>query len=52
MGANDLLTIEEIKKVRDDIDEVIQVLYNRLDRSAEDEVFPICEQYNLGVLAY
>lgn len=30
---------------------VIQVVYNRLDRTPEEEVFPICEKENLGVLA-
>lgn len=31
--------------------EVIQVVYNRLDRKPEDQVFPSCEKQNLGVLA-
>lgn len=30
---------------------VIQVVYNRLDRVPEKEVFPSCERQNLGVLA-
>ncbi len=30
---------------------VIQVVYNRLDRKPEEEIFPICEEQNLGVLA-
>ena len=30
---------------------VIQVLYNRLERIAEEEVFPVCKRDNLGVLA-
>lgn len=30
---------------------VIQVVYNRLERKAEGEVFPICKRDNLGVLA-
>ena len=35
-----------------DIDaEAIQVVYNRLDRAPEEEVFPICREHNLGVLA-
>jgi aryl-alcohol dehydrogenase-like predicted oxidoreductase len=29
----------------------IQVVYNRLDRTPEDEVFPSCQEQNLGVLA-
>ncbi len=31
--------------------EVIQVVYNRLDRVPEEEVLPSCEKQNLGVLA-
>lgn len=31
--------------------EVIQVVYNRLDRGAEGSVFPLCQKHNLGVLA-
>lgn len=31
--------------------EVIQVVYNRLDRKPEERVFPSCEAQNLGVLA-
>ncbi|MFC0471529.1 aldo/keto reductase [Halalkalibacter kiskunsagensis] len=30
---------------------VIQVVYNRLDRTPEEQVFPSCERQNLGVLA-
>ncbi|MFB4164328.1 aldo/keto reductase [Alteribacillus sp. JSM 102045] len=31
--------------------ETIQVVYNRLDRTPEEEVFAYCEEQNLGVLA-
>lgn len=31
--------------------ETVQVVYNRLDRKAEEEVFPRCVKDNLGVLA-
>jgi aryl-alcohol dehydrogenase-like predicted oxidoreductase len=31
--------------------QTVQVVYNRLDRKAEDEVFPQCLKDNLGVLA-
>ena len=31
--------------------EVIQVIYNRLDRSAEKQVLPSCQRQDLGVLA-
>lgn len=29
----------------------IQVVYNRLDRTPEEQVFPLCQQHDLGVLA-
>jgi aryl-alcohol dehydrogenase-like predicted oxidoreductase len=31
--------------------EAIQVIYNRLDRTPEEKVFPICQAQDLGVLA-
>jgi aryl-alcohol dehydrogenase-like predicted oxidoreductase len=31
--------------------ETIQVIYNRLDRTPEERVFPLCQEQNLGVLA-
>jgi aryl-alcohol dehydrogenase-like predicted oxidoreductase len=31
--------------------EVIQIIYNRLDRKPENTTFPLCRQQNLGVLA-
>ncbi len=31
--------------------EAIQVVYNRLDRAPEEEVFPLCHELDLGVLA-
>ncbi len=31
--------------------DVIQIIYNRLDRKPEERSFPLCEQLNLGVLA-
>lgn len=31
--------------------EVIQVVYNRLDRTPEEQIFPLCMEHDLGVLA-
>lgn len=31
--------------------EVIQVVYNRLERGAEERIFPVCQERGLGVLA-
>ncbi len=49
IGSNDnLLQTENASRVNA---EVIQVVYNRIDRKPEERVFPSCEQQNLGVLA-
>jgi len=29
----------------------IQIIYNRLERSPEEKIFPVCQEQNLGVLA-
>jgi len=49
IGSND-----NLKQVEDSAGahvEVIQVIYNRLQREPEQRVFPSCERQNLGVLA-
>lgn len=49
IGSNDNLhQTEASTKVNS---RVIQVVYNRLDRTPEERVFPSCEQQDLGVLA-
>ncbi|MDQ4078662.1 MAG: aldo/keto reductase, partial [Chloroflexota bacterium] len=48
LGNNDnLYQTEQATEVGAD---VIQVVYNRLDRTAEERVFPSCRAQNLGVL--
>lgn len=49
IGAND--NIYQTDKATEVNAGVIQVVYNRLDRVPEEEVFPSCERQNLGVLA-
>ncbi|MET1029762.1 aldo/keto reductase [Domibacillus tundrae] len=49
IGSN--ANIHQTNKASDVNAEVIQVVYNRLDRVPEEEVFPSCEEQNLGVLA-
>lgn len=49
IGAN--TNIYQTDKATDYGADVIQVVYNRLDRKPEAEVFPSCERQNLGVLA-
>lgn len=49
IGAND--NIYQTNKAAEVNASVIQVVYNRLDRVPEEEVFPSCKRQNLGVLA-
>lgn len=39
------------KSARDYRVQALQVIYNRLYRDPEQEIFPACEKYNVGVLA-
>jgi aryl-alcohol dehydrogenase-like predicted oxidoreductase len=43
--------VYQVAKASDVQADVIQVVYNRLDRAPEDEVFDACIQQDLGVLA-
>jgi aryl-alcohol dehydrogenase-like predicted oxidoreductase len=49
IGKND--DVHQTRGARDVGAEAIQVVYNRLDRTPEQDVFPICESHDLGVLA-
>lgn len=49
IGSNE--NIHQTAKATEVNAEVIQVVYNRLDRKPEHEVFPSCINQNLGVLA-
>jgi len=49
IGSNE--NIYQTSKATDVNAEAIQVVYNRLDRNPEKEVFPSCKEQNLGVLA-
>ncbi|CAM4328806.1 aldo/keto reductase [Paenibacillus tarimensis] len=49
IGSNE--NIHQTDKATEVGADVIQVVYNRLDRKPEKEVFPSCERQNLGVLA-
>jgi myo-inositol catabolism protein IolS len=49
IGKND--DADQTSRARDVGAEVIQVVYNRLDRTPEGDVFPACEKHDLGVLA-
>lgn len=43
--------LKQIETLQDRGIEAVQIIYNRLDRGPEAEVFPSCQKHNLGVLA-
>jgi aryl-alcohol dehydrogenase-like predicted oxidoreductase len=49
VGKNTNVHQVEVSKERDI--EVIQIIYNRLDRAPEETTFPLCQRQKLGVLA-
>ena len=40
-----------IKAIRTGLVDVVQVIYNIFDQSPEDELFPLCQEMNIGVIA-
>jgi aryl-alcohol dehydrogenase-like predicted oxidoreductase len=40
-----------IKAIRTGLVDVVQVIYNIFDQSPEDELFPLCKELNIGVIA-
>jgi len=40
-----------IKAIRTGLVDVVQVIYNIFDQSPEDELFPVCKELNIGVIA-
>ena len=40
-----------IKAIRTGLVDVVQVIYNIFDQSPEDELFPVCQELNIGVIA-
>jgi aryl-alcohol dehydrogenase-like predicted oxidoreductase len=40
-----------IKAVRTGMVDVVQVIYNIFDQSPEDQLFPVCRELNIGVIA-
>lgn len=49
IGKND--NVHQTRRAREVGAEAIQVVYNRLDRTPEQDVFPLCQSHDLGVLA-
>jgi len=40
-----------IEAIRTGLVDAVQVIYNIFDQSPEDELFPVCEEWNVGVIA-
>lgn len=40
-----------IKAIRTGLVDVVQVIYNIFDQAPEDELFPVCREFNVGVIA-
>jgi aryl-alcohol dehydrogenase-like predicted oxidoreductase len=40
-----------IKAIRTGLVDVVQVIYNVFDQAPEDELFPVCQEFNVGVIA-
>ncbi len=40
-----------IRAIRTGLVDAVQVIYNVFDQNPEDELFPICEEYKVGVIA-
>jgi len=40
-----------IKAIRTGLVDAVQVIYNIFDQSPEDELFPLCQELNIGVIA-
>ena len=40
-----------IKAIRAGLVDTVQVIYNIFDQSPEDELFPVCQEFNIGVIA-
>jgi aryl-alcohol dehydrogenase-like predicted oxidoreductase len=40
-----------IKAIRTGLVDVVQVIYNIFDQAPEDELFPVCQELNIGVIA-
>ena len=40
-----------IKAIRTGLVDAVQVIYNIFDQNPEDELFPVCDEYDVGVIA-
>ena len=50
VSINDHEPESALKLVRSGVVDVVQVIYNVFDQSPEDELFPACQEHNVGVI--
>jgi aryl-alcohol dehydrogenase-like predicted oxidoreductase len=50
VSINDHQPSNTIKLIRSGVVDTVQVIYNIFDQSPEDELFPACLEYNVGVI--
>jgi aryl-alcohol dehydrogenase-like predicted oxidoreductase len=51
VSINDHEPNSALQLVRSGVVDVVQVIYNIFDQSPEDELFPACQEHNVGVIA-
>jgi len=51
ISLNDMQPWNGIKAVKTGLVDAIQVIYNIFEQAPEDELFPVCQEHNVGVIA-
>jgi len=51
LSLNNWEPANSIRALRTGLVDVVQVIYNIFDQSPEDELFPVCRELNIGVIA-
>jgi aryl-alcohol dehydrogenase-like predicted oxidoreductase len=51
VSINDHQPENAIKLIETDVVDTVQVIYNIFDQSPEDELFPACQEHDVGVIA-
>jgi aryl-alcohol dehydrogenase-like predicted oxidoreductase len=51
LSLNRWQPVNGIRAIRTGLVDAVQVIYNIFDQNPEDELFPVCEEYNVGVIA-
>ena len=51
LSVNRWEPVNGLKAIRSGLVDVVQVIYNIFDQAPEDELFPVCQKLNIGVIA-